>query len=83
MIFYLQNIVILGFLLGLWITTISGHSFSTDYSKVIGSHFVTHSNLHILPLIYLLPLFPPLSCVGIVSNRFVELANEKIGVFKQ
>lgn len=47
------------------------------------SHFATHSNLHILPLIYLLPLFPPLSCVGIVSNRFVELANEKIGVFKQ
>ena len=43
----------------------------------------THSNLHILTLIYLLPLFPPLSCVGIVSDRFVELANEKIGVFKQ
>lgn len=47
------------------------------------SHFATHSDLHILPLIYLLPLFPPLSRVGIVSNRFVELANEKIEVFKQ
>lgn len=67
-----------------------GHTFSTDYSKVIGSPFVLlccRGNLQVIlpPTVTstYYPLFPPLSSVGIVSNRIVELANEKIGVFKQ
>lgn len=77
-------------MLGLWsyifhrLQQSDGQSFCTVVlQRKSSSHFATPSNLHILPLIYLLPLFPPLSSVGIVSNRFVELANEKIEVFKQ